>query len=91
MLERGEIDKIVDPMLNGDYDTNSAWKALEIALSCILPKSIQRPLMFDIVKQLKECLEFEIPQGSTSSNYVISNQLSMIDHDNENITAPFAR
>ncbi|KMZ69318.1 hypothetical protein ZOSMA_217G00130 [Zostera marina] len=82
-LERGEIDEILDPKLNGEYNTNSAKKALEIAFTCIHPTSSERPLMFDVVKQLKECLEFEIPQGSTSTK--------SIDYNNLDITAPFAR
>ncbi|KMZ61345.1 putative Protein kinase [Zostera marina] len=75
LLERGEIDKIVDPKLNGKYNTKSVRKILDIAYSCVSPSSDQRPLMFDIVKPLKECLEYEMPQGSitsiasTSSNF----------------------
>ncbi|KMZ67174.1 putative Protein kinase [Zostera marina] len=87
-FEMGEIDKIVDPKLNNDFDTNSAWKALEVAFQCILPTSIQRPLMFDVVKQLKECLEFETPQGSRSRDIF---QSIDIDHGSDSITAPYAR
>ncbi|KMZ59246.1 putative Protein kinase [Zostera marina] len=64
MIERGEIDEIIDPKLNGEYNIISARKALEIAFACIPQKSNERLSMFDVVKQLKECLESEIPQGS---------------------------
>ncbi|KMZ70032.1 Kinase-like protein [Zostera marina] len=87
-FETGEIDKIVDPKLKNDFDTNSAWKALEVAFQCILPTSIQRPLMFDVVKQLKECLEFETSQGSRSRDIF---QSIDIDRDSDSITAPYAR
>ncbi|KMZ66137.1 Protein kinase superfamily protein [Zostera marina] len=57
LLEKEEIDKIIDPKLNGKYNTNSARKILDIAFSCVFPTSDRRPLMFDIVKPLKKCLE----------------------------------
>ena len=56
-LERGDIDGIVDKRLMGDYDQNSMWKTLEVALACASPKSIHRPTMSEVVAQLKECLE----------------------------------
>ncbi|RVW51906.1 putative leucine-rich repeat receptor-like protein kinase [Vitis vinifera] len=35
MIERGDIQNVVDPRLQGDFNTNSAWKALETALACV--------------------------------------------------------
>ncbi|KAI5555565.1 hypothetical protein BDE02_19G090700 [Populus trichocarpa] len=35
LVERGDIQSIIDPRLNGEFNTNCAWKALEIALSCV--------------------------------------------------------
>ena len=55
--ERGDIDGIVDKRLMGDYDKNSMWKALEVALACASPKSIHRPTMSEVVAQLNECVE----------------------------------
>ncbi|KAI5555567.1 hypothetical protein BDE02_19G090900 [Populus trichocarpa] len=43
LVERGDIQSIIDPRLQGEFSTNCAWKALEIALSCVPPTSIQRP------------------------------------------------
>ncbi|KMZ71038.1 hypothetical protein ZOSMA_18G01380 [Zostera marina] len=85
MIERGEIDEIIDPKLNGEYNIISARKALEIAFACIPQKSNERLSMFDIVKQLKECLEIEIPQKSLT--------IKSTDTDiyYEDVTAPFAR
>ena len=57
---------IVDSRLQGDFDINSAWKALETAISCIPPTSIQRPNMSQVLVELKECLETEIAHGRTS-------------------------
>ncbi|KAL0722762.1 hypothetical protein Bca4012_037361 [Brassica carinata] len=37
MLTKGDIRRIVDPKLMGDYDTNGAWKIVELALGCVNP------------------------------------------------------
>lgn len=34
ILEQGDIAEIVDPKLNGEYNTKSALKAIEIASVC---------------------------------------------------------
>ena len=35
MLEKGDVENIVDPRLEGDLDINSAWKAIEAAMVCV--------------------------------------------------------
>ncbi|XP_034696322.1 senescence-induced receptor-like serine/threonine-protein kinase [Vitis riparia] len=60
MIERGDIRSIVDPRLQGDFNTNSAWKAVEIALACVASTGMQRPDMSHVVVDLKECLETEV-------------------------------
>ena len=56
-LEKGDIDSIVDKRLKGDYDSNTMWKVLEIAMTCASPTSIHRPPVSQVVAQLKECSE----------------------------------
>ncbi|KAG8643348.1 hypothetical protein MANES_11G030900v8 [Manihot esculenta] len=56
IIENGDVRSIVDPTLQGDFDTNSAWKAVEIALSCVLNTATRRPDMTDVLIELKECL-----------------------------------
>ncbi|XP_034696454.1 senescence-induced receptor-like serine/threonine-protein kinase [Vitis riparia] len=60
MIERGDIGSIVDPRLQGDFNTNSAWKAVEIALACVASTGMQRPDMSHVEVDLKECLETEV-------------------------------
>ncbi|KAL6312548.1 hypothetical protein AAG906_029511 [Vitis piasezkii] len=55
-----DIRSIVDPRLQGDFNTNSAWKAVEIALACVASTGVQRPDMSHVVVDLKECLETEV-------------------------------
>ncbi|KAJ0250387.1 Protein kinase family protein [Hirschfeldia incana] len=59
MLTKGDIRSIVDPKLMGDYDTNGAWKIIELALGCVNPSSNQRPTMAQVVMELNECVALE--------------------------------
>ncbi|XLR43011.1 hypothetical protein S83_027671 [Arachis hypogaea] len=60
MIAEGDITKVVDSRLQGDFDNNSAWKAVEIAMASVSATSVQRPYMRDIVTQLKDCLAAEL-------------------------------
>ncbi|XP_034695191.1 senescence-induced receptor-like serine/threonine-protein kinase [Vitis riparia] len=60
MIERGDIRSIVDPRLQGAFNANSAWKALEIALACVALTGMQRPDTSHVLADLKECLEMEV-------------------------------
>lgn len=56
LISRGDIEKIVDPNLCGDYDSNTVWRILELAMSCVSHSSTDRPNMSRVVNVLKECL-----------------------------------
>ncbi|XWS20198.1 hypothetical protein CRYUN_Cryun31cG0079300 [Craigia yunnanensis] len=43
ITSRGDIKNIVDPRLRGDFDVNSVWKAVEVAMTCLSPTSTRRP------------------------------------------------
>lgn len=58
-LDRGDIHEIMDPNLCRVYDSNSAWRALELAMSCTDPYSANRPTMSHAIIELKECLVCE--------------------------------
>ncbi|XP_010443735.1 PREDICTED: receptor-like protein kinase At5g59670 [Camelina sativa] len=59
MVNRGNIIEIMDPNLSKDYDINSAWRALELAMSCANPSSSKRPPMSQVIQELKECIVCE--------------------------------
>ncbi|KAG7538578.1 Malectin-like domain [Arabidopsis suecica] len=58
-INRGDILEIMDPNLRKDYDINSAWRALELAMSCANPSSSKRPSMSQVIHELKECIVCE--------------------------------
>ncbi|KAI9107842.1 hypothetical protein K1719_021178 [Acacia pycnantha] len=65
-VERGDLRQIVDPRVQGDFDFGSMWKAVEAAIACVSPTSIQRPTMSYIVPELKESLEMELAREQKS-------------------------
>ncbi|KAK1440711.1 hypothetical protein QVD17_06542 [Tagetes erecta] len=57
LVEKGGIENIIDPRLHGDYETNTAWKVIELAMTCVDSWSVKRPTMNDVVIDLKDCLK----------------------------------
>ncbi|XP_039158977.1 putative leucine-rich repeat receptor-like serine/threonine-protein kinase At2g19230 [Eucalyptus grandis] len=56
IVESGDLHSIMDPRLKGEFDINSAWKLVEIAMSCTRPMAIQRPDINHVLAELKESL-----------------------------------
>uniref|UniRef100_A0A2N9EIH4 non-specific serine/threonine protein kinase n=1 Tax=Fagus sylvatica TaxID=28930 RepID=A0A2N9EIH4_FAGSY len=65
LIERGDVQNVVDPRLEGEFSTSSAWRAIEIAMSCVPSFAIQRPDMSHVLAELKECLALEMGRGRT--------------------------
>ncbi|GKC78925.1 leucine-rich repeat transmembrane protein kinase protein, partial [Tanacetum coccineum] len=57
MIAEGNVESIIDPRLQGDYDINTAWKLVELAITCVDNISVKRPTMNDVVTDLKSCLK----------------------------------
>ncbi|KAK3411655.1 hypothetical protein EUGRSUZ_I00392 [Eucalyptus grandis] len=56
IIESGDIHRIMDPRLQGKFNINSAWKVVEIAMSCTQPRAIQRPDINHVLAELRESL-----------------------------------
>ncbi|XP_028756218.1 putative leucine-rich repeat receptor-like serine/threonine-protein kinase At2g19230 isoform X2 [Neltuma alba] len=76
-VKNKDIQYIVDPRFQGKYNVDSAWKFLEIAMSCTAPTAIQRPVISQVVYELRECLAMEISMEVTSSDHPINSSSSM--------------
>ncbi|KAL0010247.1 hypothetical protein SO802_005355 [Lithocarpus litseifolius] len=74
IIKRGDIGSVVDPRLQGEFYTNSAWKAVEIAMSCIPSPAILRPDMSQVLVELKECLDLEIAHGRSQTLAIEANE-----------------
>lgn len=57
VIEKGLINHVVDPRLQGKFNLNSAWKIVEIAIRCVSLSSADRPNMGEVVGELKVCLQ----------------------------------
>ncbi|XP_039155586.1 putative leucine-rich repeat receptor-like serine/threonine-protein kinase At2g19230 [Eucalyptus grandis] len=53
IVESGDIQGIMDPRLQGEFDINSAWQVVEIAVSCTRPTVIQRPDIHQVLVELE--------------------------------------
>ncbi|TXG68731.1 hypothetical protein EZV62_003666 [Acer yangbiense] len=67
MLAEGDIKNVVDPRLQGDFDVNSAWRAVEVAMACVSQTSAKRPTMNQVVINLNESLAIEIGRETEHS------------------------
>ncbi|KAI4305448.1 hypothetical protein L6164_028813 [Bauhinia variegata] len=66
LVKNGDIKEIVYSGLHGELDSNSAWKAVELAIACVSLNSKRRPTMSEVVVGLKECLATALPQTNQS-------------------------
>ncbi|XP_024187289.1 senescence-induced receptor-like serine/threonine-protein kinase isoform X2 [Rosa chinensis] len=67
MLLQGDIYSIIDPMLERTFNVNSAWKAIEIAMACVSAEASKRPVMSNVVMELKKCLPAQLDLTNHSS------------------------
>jgi len=67
LVEGGDIQNVVDTRLKGEFNVNSAWKVVEVAMSCISETAADRPDISQILVELKECLSLEIVQSNSGS------------------------
>lgn len=75
MLNRGDITRIMDPNLQGHYNSRSVWRALEVAMLCANPISEKRPSMSQVIIELKECFMSE--NSGNSNNQDMNSQASL--------------
>uniref|UniRef100_A0A6N2NAY8 Protein kinase domain-containing protein n=1 Tax=Salix viminalis TaxID=40686 RepID=A0A6N2NAY8_SALVM len=58
-IERGDIQRIIDPSLCGEYDIQSMWKVAEKALMCVQPHGHMRPSMSELLKDIRDAILIE--------------------------------
>lgn len=90
-LANGDIKNIVDPRLHGDFDINSVWKIVEIAMACISPTPTKRPTMNQVVMELNECLATEIDRTKTGRENQSKDSIESIGVNLHSELAPLAR
>lgn len=91
MVQNGEIKDIVDQRLQGDFSSNSAWKALEIGMACVSPTCAKRPTMTNVVMDLKECLVLEMARRNDGYNTESKDSIELITMSVNTELSPIAR
>ncbi|XP_059644591.1 probable LRR receptor-like serine/threonine-protein kinase At1g05700 [Cornus florida] len=86
-LANGDVRMIADPRLRGDFDVNSIWKAIELAMGCVSRTSARRPTMNYVVMELKECLAMEMACHETEPK----DSIGLIPMNLESGLSPAAR
>ncbi|KAI3671615.1 hypothetical protein L1987_87354 [Smallanthus sonchifolius] len=66
-VSEGNLKNIVDPRIPDDFDINSAWKAIEVAMTCVADTPSRRPTMNEMVMELNDCLAAERARKETES------------------------
>ena len=66
IVAKGDKRMIVDPRLQGEFETNSARRAIETAMSCVSLSSSDRPTMRDLAAKLRECLKIAMARERTN-------------------------
>ncbi|CAK9213890.1 unnamed protein product [Sphagnum troendelagicum] len=63
-LQEGNINEILDPIVKASNpNLDAIWKVVEIAIQCVEPKAIHRPIMTKVVEQLRVAIT--IQEGNT--------------------------
>ncbi|KAB1218467.1 hypothetical protein CJ030_MR3G026347 [Morella rubra] len=91
MLATGDIKNMVDPRLRGNFNVNSAWKAIEIAMACVSQASTERPTMSQVAGELKECLETELAGARKGHEGASVDSIDMINMNLATELNPLAR
>ncbi|XP_042426582.1 probable LRR receptor-like serine/threonine-protein kinase At1g67720 isoform X2 [Zingiber officinale] len=61
-IESGNVEAIIDPSLQDDFNLQAMWKIAEISIMCVKPYGSQRPPMTEVLKEIQGAIEIE--QGS---------------------------
>ncbi|CAM6066110.1 unnamed protein product [Sphagnum tenellum] len=68
-LQEGNINKILDPIVkDSNPNLNALWKVAEIAIQCVEPKAIHRPIMTKVVEELRTAINLQ-EGNALPSNY----------------------
>eukprot|EP00246_Nothoceros_aenigmaticus_P015775 TRINITY_DN6800_c0_g2_i1.p1 TRINITY_DN6800_c0_g2~~TRINITY_DN6800_c0_g2_i1.p1 ORF type:complete len:599 (-),score=78.09 TRINITY_DN6800_c0_g2_i1:729-2525(-) len=65
-LRSATVENIVDPLLQGEFESDSVWKVAEIGLQCVDMQRQSRPSMSAVVRELKQAFNIEL--GNVTSD-----------------------
>ncbi|OMO66431.1 hypothetical protein COLO4_30560 [Corchorus olitorius] len=90
MLSNGDIKNIVDPRLR-DFDVNSVWKVVEMAMACLSPTSARRPTMTQVLMEVSECLSAERARNRRDDEIESLDSVGLMTMNLGTMSTPLAR
>ncbi|BAT91670.1 hypothetical protein VIGAN_07028200 [Vigna angularis var. angularis] len=91
LIEKGDIKAIVDSRLEGDFDINSAWKAVEIAMACVSFNPSERPMLRMIVTELRDTLAIELARTQLIDAHLTTDSIEPLAMNLDTEFTPLAR
>lgn len=79
-LQHGDLKNVVDQTLGDDFNIESMWKAAEIAMTSVEPKSVHWPRMSVVCQELRDADEME-NLSSPSTNSYLSHPFSSLSFE----------
>jgi hypothetical protein len=68
-LQEGNINKILDPIVKASKpNLDALWKVAKIAIKCVEPQAIHRPIMTKVVEELRTAINLQ-EDNALPSNY----------------------
>ncbi|KAH9530799.1 hypothetical protein CY35_19G003100 [Sphagnum magellanicum] len=68
-LQEGNINEILDPIVKASNpNLDALWKVAKIAIECVEPKAIHRPIMTKVVEELRTAINLQ-EDNALPSNY----------------------
>ncbi|KAK3227662.1 hypothetical protein Dsin_007524 [Dipteronia sinensis] len=64
-IESGDIQGIIDPMIQDEYDIQAMWKIAEKALMCVQPHGNMRPSISEVLKDVQDAILIEREAATT--------------------------
>ncbi|XP_059073006.1 probable LRR receptor-like serine/threonine-protein kinase At1g67720 isoform X2 [Cryptomeria japonica] len=69
-IDKGDIQRLIDPALGTNFNIQSVWKIAEKAMLCVQPYGKLRPTMSDVVKEIQEAINIEKePESSDEEHF----------------------
>lgn len=58
-IESGDIQGIIDPTFEDEYDIQSMWKIADKALMCVQSHRSMRPPISEVIKEIQDAISIE--------------------------------
>ncbi|OVA20509.1 Protein kinase domain [Macleaya cordata] len=83
LIHKGDVTRIVDPSLGGEFKLESLWRIAEVAILSVEPHGVSRPKMQEVVLAIQESINTE--KGTKKRSYPVSSDSSTLQYSSHPI------